>query len=187
MPSNPQGSRQVPLSPPSILHVSQPAALRASQLSQKTHTMDPFSSEVELVDLLDHFAAGRWQEVVDYDTSSLSPENKIPAQVLALRAKVTLGDAQEVLAELKGDVETPELQIVKVWANYVAGKKDAAVNAAEALATSSPDNATVQVLAATILQGEGKTEEALALLSKHQGNCKPHLSTNIAVPATNSL
>ena len=42
---------------------------------------------------------------------------------------------------------------------------------AEELASSSADNATVQVLAATVLQGEGKTEEALSLLSKHQGSC----------------
>jgi coatomer protein complex subunit epsilon len=33
-----------------------------------------------------------------------------------------------------------------------------------------PDNATVQVLGGTVLQGLGKSEEALAVLAKHQGN-----------------
>lgn len=134
--------------------------------------MDPFSSEVELIDLRDHFAAGRWQEVVDYDTSALSPENQLPARILALRAKITLGDAQEVLAEAQADQDVPEIQAVIAAAEYAAGNTHGALKRAEALASSHGDNATVQVLAATVLQNEGKIEEALALLSQHQGNCK---------------
>ena len=134
--------------------------------------MDPFSSEVELTDLRDHFAAGRWQEVVDYDTAHLAPENKLPARILALRAKLTLGDAQEVLAAVQADQQVPEIQAVKVAAEYATGSTNAALQGAESLAASHADNATVQVLAATVLQNEGKTEEALVLLSQHQGNCK---------------
>ena len=137
--------------------------------------MDPFSSGVELIDLRDHFAAGRWQEVVDYDTASLSPENKLPARVLALRARITLGDVQEVLTEAPADQEVPEVQAVLAAAEYATGNTSAALKRAEALVSSNGDNATVQVLAATILQNEGKTEEALALLSQHQGNCKSRI------------
>lgn len=133
--------------------------------------MDPFSTEVELIDLRDHFAAGRWQDVVDYDTSSLSPENQLPARILALRAKITLGDAQEVLANAEADQDVPEIRAVIAAAEYAAGNTNGALKRAEMLATSNPDNATVQVLAATVLQNEGKTEESLALLSQHQGNC----------------
>jgi len=134
--------------------------------------MDPFSSEVELIDLHDHFAAGRWQEVVNYDVSSLSPENKLPARILALRAKVTLGEAEEVLLELQGEPEGPEIKAIKAYAEYAVGNTSGALKKAEELAASSGDNATVQVLAGTVLQNEGKTEEALALLSQHQGNCR---------------
>lgn len=134
--------------------------------------MDPFSSEVELIDLHDHFAAGRWQEVVNYDVSSLSPENKLPARTLALRAKVTLGEAEEVLLELQGEPEGPEIKAIKAYAEYAVGNTSGALKKAEELAASSGDNATVQVLAGTVLQNEGKTEEALALLSQHQGNCR---------------
>ncbi len=149
--------------------------------------MDPFSSEVELIDLRDHFAAGRWQEVVDYDTSSLSPENKLPARTLALRARVTLGEAQEVLAETEGDEETPETLAVKAIAQYASGQTHAALQLAEDLAANYGDNSTVQVFAATVLQNEGKTEEALALLSQHQGNCTIMSYNNSYGAIANSL
>ncbi|OBT86068.1 hypothetical protein VE02_05701 [Pseudogymnoascus sp. 03VT05] len=132
--------------------------------------MDPFSSEVELIDLRDHFAAGRFQEVIDYDTASLSPENKVPAHILALRAKVALGEAKEALEEIKDAESGPEYSAVKAYAQHAAGKTAEALKAAAELAESKPDNATVQLLAGSVLQSEGKTEEALALLSQHQGN-----------------
>ena len=134
--------------------------------------MDPFSSEVELIDLRDHFAAGRWQEVINYDTSSLSPENSLPARILNLRAQITLGGAREVIEETRADQQVPEIQAVNAAAEYAVGNTNGALSRAEALAQSNGDNATVQVLAATVLQNMGKTEEALTLLSKHQGNCK---------------
>lgn len=40
----------------------------------------------------------------------------------------------------------------------------------EELIESSSDNATVQVLGAIVLQLEGRSDEAIALLSKHQGS-----------------
>jgi len=48
------------------------------------------------------------------------------------------------------------------------------VKIAEKLVSESADNNTVQILAGTVLQAAGKSEEALALLSQHQGNrmCK---------------
>jgi coatomer protein complex subunit epsilon len=133
--------------------------------------MDPYSAEGELINIHNHFHQGQYQEVVDFDTSSLSPENALPARVLQLRARVALGQADEVLAEVKGAAE-PELKAVAALAAYRLGKTDDAVKEAEALAQSSGDNATVQVLASTVLQGAGKSEEALALLAQHQGSRK---------------
>lgn len=131
--------------------------------------MDPFSAEGELINIHNHFHQGQYQQVVDFDTSALSPENTLPARVLQLRARIALGQADDVLADVQGESE-PELEAVGALASQAAGDNDAAVKTAEELAQSAADNATVQVLAGTVLQAAGKSEEALALLSQHQGN-----------------
>lgn len=90
--------------------------------------------------------------------------------MLQLRAQIALGNAEDVVADVAGEKE-PEIVAVGAVAEYAQGKKSA-VKTAEKLAESDSDNAVVQVLAGTILQADGRTEEALALLSKHQGNCE---------------
>jgi coatomer subunit epsilon len=135
--------------------------------------MDPFSAEGELINLHNHFIQGQWQAVIDYDTSALSPENALPARVLSLRAQVALGHAEDVIADVQGEKE-PALAAVGAFAEYAAGNTTAAVRTAEKLAATEGENAIVQVLCGTVLQAEGITEEALALLSKHQGNRKSH-------------
>ncbi|EAQ92467.1 hypothetical protein CHGG_00702 [Chaetomium globosum CBS 148.51] len=131
--------------------------------------MDPYSAEGELINIHNHFHQGQYQEVITFDTSTLSPENALPARVLQLRARVALGEAAEALADVKGAAE-PELQAVGALAQFALGKVDAAVAAAERLAAESAENTTVQVLGGTVLQAAGKSEEALALLGQHQGS-----------------
>ncbi|KAK8085266.1 coatomer epsilon subunit domain-containing protein [Apiospora hydei] len=131
--------------------------------------MDPFGAEGELVNIHNHFHQGQYQEVVDFDTSALSPENALPARVLALRARIALGQADDVIADVQGESE-PELSAVGALAQHSLGKTDAAVKTIEELASSSSDNATVQTIGGIVLQAAGKSEEALALLSQHSGN-----------------
>ncbi|AEO62439.1 uncharacterized protein THITE_2106599 [Thermothielavioides terrestris NRRL 8126] len=132
--------------------------------------MDPYSAEGELINLHSHFHQGQYQEAADYDASALSPENALAARVLQLRARVALGRAEEVLAEVRGAAE-PELQAVGALAELALGRADAAAATAEALAKAhGAANATVQVLAGTVLQAVGRSEEALALLAQHQGS-----------------
>ncbi|KAH8893208.1 hypothetical protein GQ53DRAFT_840316 [Thozetella sp. PMI_491] len=131
--------------------------------------MDPYSAEGELINIHNHFHQGQFQEVVDFDTAALSSENALPARVLQLRAKVALGQAEEVLADVKGDT-SPELAAVAAFAEHSLGKTDAAVAKVEKLVESNADNTTVQVLGGTVLQAAGKSEEALALLSQHQSS-----------------
>lgn len=131
--------------------------------------MDPFSAEGELLNLQNHFYQGQFQEAVDFDTAGLSAENKLPARVLSLRAQVALGHAEEVIADVQGEQDV-ELVAVGALAESAAGNESKAVKVAEKLAEESADNGTVQVLAGTVLQAAGKSEEALSLLSKHQGN-----------------
>jgi hypothetical protein len=132
--------------------------------------MDPYSAEGELINIHNHFHQGQYQEVVDFDTSAFSSDNALPARVLQLRARIALGEAAAVAAEVKGESGTPELAAVGALAQLAQGQADAAVAAAEALASSAGDNAVVQVLGGTVLQAAGKSEEALALLSQHSGN-----------------
>ncbi|KAI4863080.1 coatomer epsilon subunit-domain-containing protein [Hypoxylon rubiginosum] len=131
--------------------------------------MDPYSAEGELINIHNHFHQGQYQEVIDFDTSALSAENELPARILALRARIALGQAEDVAADVQGESE-PELAAVGALAEYSLGKADAAVKTIEKLASSAGDNQTVQVLGGTVLQAAGKSEEALALLSQHSGS-----------------
>ena len=120
------------------------------------------------------FHHGLYQKVIDFDTSSLSAEASLPSRVLQLRAQIASGLAEEVLGEVEGEEEVPDLAAVKCLAQYAAGNTEVALNDAEELAASSSDNTTVQVLAGTVLQAAGKSEEALSLLSKHQGSLEAY-------------
>lgn len=133
--------------------------------------MDPFSTEGELLNLHNAFHQGQYAQAIDFDTSSLSPENATSARVLQLRAQIALEQYENVFAEVKGETEV-EFQAVAALAEFKSGKENEGVKAAEELAESAGGNSTVQVLAGTVLQAGRKSDEALALLSQHQGNCK---------------
>lgn len=153
----------------------QPATASSNTYSQSLNphdtslTMDPFSAEGELLNLHNSFHQGQWQQAIDFDTAGLSPENATPARVLSLRAQIALGQAEDVLAEVQGEKE-PELVAVGALAELSTGHETKAATIVEKLAKDSADNSVVQVLAGTVLQAAGKSEEALALLSQHQGN-----------------
>lgn len=91
------------------------------------------------------------------------------ARTLKLRARIALGQTEDVLTDVQGEDE-PDLAAVRALALQGTGKTTESLQEAEKLAAEYPDNATVQVLAGTVLQAQGKSEEALALLSKHQGS-----------------
>ncbi|KAJ5561654.1 Tetratricopeptide-like helical [Penicillium sp. DV-2018c] len=129
--------------------------------------MDPFSAEGELLNIHNAFHSGQYQNVIDFDTTALSPENQLPAQVFQLRAQIALGQYDE---SLQTSDDIPDLSAVKALAFHSAGKSDAALQLAQELAENYPENNTVQVLAGTVLQAQGRSEEALALLSKHQNS-----------------
>ncbi|KAG5945487.1 hypothetical protein E4U60_005203 [Claviceps pazoutovae] len=131
--------------------------------------MDPYSAEGELINIHNHFHQGQYDQVVDFDTSAFSAENALPARVLVLRARIALGQAEDVLAEVKGESE-PDLEVIGAFAEHDLGNTDVALETVEKLASSAADNVTVQVIGGTVLQAAGKSEAALALLSQHQGS-----------------
>ncbi|KAK6521045.1 hypothetical protein TWF506_001278 [Arthrobotrys conoides] len=131
--------------------------------------MDPFSGEGELLNIHNAFFQGQYDKVVEFDTKPLSASNQLPARIFQLRARIAQGDFEEVLAELEGEDE-PELAAVRALAKFNTEELETAIEEIEELAKSSGDNATVQVIGGIVLQRAGKTDEALALLSQHQGN-----------------
>lgn len=136
--------------------------------------MDPYSSEGELINIHTAFHQYQYESVVsDFDPSSFSTENHLPARILQLRARIALGQADDVFSETKGEKQ-PELAAVNALALAGQGKTEQAVEAVEKLLSDGGDavaeNAIVQVVGGTVLAGAGKSEEALALLGRHQGN-----------------
>lgn len=139
-----------------------------------TDKMDPYSSEGELINIHAAFHQYQYQSVLDdFDPSSFSTENHLPARVLQLRARVALGQGTEVLSEVSGAKE-PELVAVGALAELSLGKEDAAAASLEKLLADGGDavaeNAIVQVIGGTVLASVGKADEALQLLGRHQGN-----------------
>ncbi|RVD88601.1 uncharacterized protein DFL_002779 [Arthrobotrys flagrans] len=131
--------------------------------------MDPFSGEGELLNIHNAFFQGQYDKVVEFDTKPLSASNQLPARIFQLRARIAQGEFEEVLAELEGE-EEPELAAIRALAKFNTEELETAIEEVEELAKSSGDNATVQVVGGIVLQRAGKTDEALALLSQHQGN-----------------
>ncbi|KAF7597579.1 hypothetical protein BBP40_000057 [Aspergillus hancockii] len=138
--------------------------------SSLSNSNSPIHPPTELINIHNAFHQGQYQEVIDFDTSALSPENHLPARILQLRAKIALGLSDQVLSDVDTEGDTPDLAAAKALAQQAAGNEDSALKLAQDLAENYPDNATVQVLAGTVLQAQGKSEEALALLTKHQGS-----------------
>ncbi|KAI0442383.1 coatomer epsilon subunit-domain-containing protein [Xylaria telfairii] len=132
--------------------------------------MDPYSAEGELVNIHNYFHQGQYQEVVDFDVSNLAPENEDPARALELRARIALGQAEDVLAEVQDETEVPECAAVAALAQSALGQTEEAVQAVEKLVKSIGDHQAVQVIGGIVLQAAGKSDEALALLSRHTGS-----------------
>lgn len=133
----------------------------------------------ELLNIHNAFHQGQYQEVIDFDIAALSPENTTPAQVLKYRAQIANGQAKTVLDSV-GKQSQPEHKAVKALAYYSLGKADEAQQVVDQLLEASTENAVVQVLGGTILQALGRTEDALGLLSKHQGNLEAYVNGTLA-------
>ncbi len=90
--------------------------------------------------------------------------------MLQLRAQIAVGEAKDVLAKIGKEGNVPDFAAVNAFAQYSSGSTSNAVSEIESLVEVESENTTVQLLGGTVLQASGKTEEALSLLSKHQGS-----------------
>ncbi|KAF2729379.1 coatomer subunit epsilon [Polyplosphaeria fusca] len=129
---------------------------------------DPYSPEGELINIHTAFHAGAYNQVLDFDTSSFSPSNAIPTRVLKLRSQIALGQSKAVISELGGE-KTPDLVAVRLLAESEEGK-DVVEQVKKLVAEQGQENLTVQICAGLVLSRAGETEEALSVLSKHEGS-----------------
>ncbi|KJX97077.1 coatomer subunit epsilon like protein [Zymoseptoria brevis] len=135
--------------------------------------MDPFGAEGELVNIHTAFIQGQYESVLsDYEPSSFSDSNKLPIQVLQYRAQLALGQHSQVLEAIPASAakQNPDLAAVRTLATYLSKPSESAVSEAESLSESVGDNLSVQLLCSTVLARAGKQEQAIQLLSKHQGS-----------------
>ncbi|KAF2774349.1 hypothetical protein EJ03DRAFT_340520 [Teratosphaeria nubilosa] len=136
--------------------------------------MDPFSSDGELVNIHGAFVQGQYNSVInDYTISDFSPPNHLPAQILQYRAQLELGQHDDLLQAVSASdaQSTPDLAAVRIYASYLKSPSDSIVDEAEKLAEQhGNDNLTVQLLCAAVLARGDRQEQALQLLSKHQGS-----------------
>ena len=128
----------------------------------------------ELINIHTAFHAGAHQQVLDFDTSSFSSSNALPVRVLKARSQIALGQAQAVSSELASE-KTPDLVAVKLLADLEQGK-DVTSAARKLTEQYGQENLTVQIIGGIILERAGETDEALALLSKHQGSLDAYVA-----------
>ena len=135
--------------------------------------MDPFGAEGELVNIHTAFIQGQYQNVVtEYNPSNFSDSNRLPVRVLQYRAQCAIEQYEEVVGAISADdaKSNPDLAAVRTYASYLQKPSDAAATEAEKLSESEGDNLSVQLLCGIVLARAGKPEQAIQLLSKHQGS-----------------
>ncbi|KAF2686995.1 hypothetical protein K458DRAFT_416314 [Lentithecium fluviatile CBS 122367] len=130
--------------------------------------MDPYSPEGELINIHTAFHAGAYTQVLDFDTSSFSNTNALPARILKLRSQIALGQASDVASALAKE-SSPDLVAIRLLAEYELGK-DVLADVKKLVEKEGQANLTVQIVGGVVLERAGETEEALSVLSKHEGS-----------------
>jgi coatomer protein complex subunit epsilon len=97
-----------------------------------------------------------------------------------LRSKIALGQAKDVSSELASE-KTPDLVAVKLLADQEQGK-DVLSQSKKLAEQHGQENLNVQLLVGMVLEKAGETEDALALLSKHQGSLDVYVYSHTGSP-----
>ena len=112
--------------------------------------------------------------MIDFDTSAFSNTNALPARILKLRAQCALKRYPAALSSISASEasSTPDLAAARILATYLQSPSptSSALTEAESLAEKNGDNLSVQLLCGTVLADAERHEQALALLSRHQGS-----------------
>lgn len=142
--------------------------------SGRSYSAHPSNQSPELLNIHTAFHAGAYQQVLDFDTAPFSASNALPIKVLQLRSRIALGQAKEVASSLAKE-STPDLVAIRLLAEYETGK-DVLAELKKLVEKDGQENLTVQLVGGIILERAGETEEALAVLSKHQGSLDAYVA-----------
>lgn len=97
------------------------------------------------------------------------------AQLYKYRSRIELGQAAQVASEMSAAGSTGAgFEAVKAYAEYRSGEKEKPVEDISELIQADSEDDTVQVIGATIMYSEGRVDEALELLSKHENNLEAY-------------
>lgn len=154
---------------------SQAKAVRVSVVGQLPAAECDADTLSELLTITTHFHTHAHREVLEYDTSSLSPQNRSIAKALQHRSRISLGQSRQVLSDLSS-AKDPASQAIKALAHQSLGNEKG-VELAEELADKEGEDSVVQVVCGTILAAAGEYEKAVELLGKHQGNLEAYVNT----------
>ena len=127
---------------------------------------------LDLYQIRSYFYQGNWVAVANEpDDTTRSDE----AQLYKYRARIELGQAAQVASEMLEVAPTGAgFDVVRAYAEYRSGHKEKAMEDINGLIQSDADCNTVQVIGATVLYCEGRVDEALDLLSKHENNLEAY-------------
>jgi len=130
--------------------------------------MDNFEND-DLYQIRSFFYQGNFDAVINEPVDNIPRSDE--AQLYKYRARIELGEAAKVAAEmLEAGPTGGGFEAVKAYADYRSGKKEQAVEDINELIQADAEDDTVQVIGATVLYCEGRIDEALELLSKHENN-----------------
>lgn len=126
-------------------------------------------TELYLIQLA--YYSGDYERVIEIGSADFSAVNVPSAQVLVARAKIALGQAEDVVTEYANVTdEQADLGAVRALALYTLGNKEASVESIDSIIAESKDNHNVQYLGGIILVLENRLDEAIELLSLHEGS-----------------
>jgi coatomer protein complex subunit epsilon len=132
-----------------------------------------YAHVTELYQIRSYFYQGNFLNVVNEPVANMSRSDE--AQLYKYRSRIELGQAVEVAAEMSEAGSTGGgFEAVRAYAEYRAGEKHKAVEDINELVQADSEDDTVQVIGATILYAEGRVDEALDLLSKHENNLEAY-------------
>lgn len=127
----------------------------------------------DLYQIRSYFYTGDFESVVKEPIDNVTRSDE--AQLYKYRARIELGDAATVASEMSEVGSTGAgFESVKAYAEYRSGSKQKAVEDMMELIEADSEDNTVQVVGAAVLYSEGRVEEALDLLSKHESNLEAY-------------
>ncbi|KAF5098138.1 hypothetical protein D0Z03_001266 [Geotrichum reessii] len=130
------------------------------------------SDSSEIYAIQKAFYAGDYNQVLSFEIESFSEgEARIAAQVLKYRAQIALGEIEAVTAELSGAQDEVEFKAIKHYIEYLSGSGgEGLAGILKLVQDGYQENHVVEYFGGITLIAEGKLDEALELLSFHQGS-----------------